>query len=148
MTRQSSWNPCWVVALFTVIFVNRVALVLGAPTRGPDLQTCKKDVLIPPHNIPASCCPPLPKRPIRDFRFEEQTLEMRVRRPAQNVDAAYVEKYNRAYELMRALPNDDPRSFFQQANTHCAYCGFGHKQLGLNVTLEMHGTWLTFPFHR
>lgn len=122
--------------------------VHGAPIMGPDMATCKKRAVVPPHNTVVSCCPPPPTGPIKDFKFEDQTLPMRVRRPAHKVDAAYIEKYNRAYELMRALPRDDPRTFYQQSNTHCAYCGFGFKQLGINVTLEMHGTWLTFPFHR
>lgn len=131
-----------------VLFLSLSYGVFGAPNMGPDMYTCKQNAVVPPHNVHPHCCPPLPARPIKDFSFEDQPFPMRVRRAAHKVDAEYIAKYNKAYELMRALPTDDPRSFHQQANTHCSYCGFGFKQLGINVTLEMHGTWLTFPFHR
>ncbi|KAE8709099.1 Larreatricin hydroxylase [Hibiscus syriacus] len=46
----------------------------------------------------------------------------RVLRAAHLVDDNYVRKYSKAVEFMKALPDDDPRSFTQQANIHCAYC--------------------------
>ncbi|PIN01136.1 Catechol oxidase [Handroanthus impetiginosus] len=50
---------------------------------------------------------------------------------------------------MRALPDDDPRSFAQQANVHCAYCDGAYDQVGFpNLELQVHSSWLFFPFHR
>ncbi|KAJ6314309.1 hypothetical protein OIU78_017890 [Salix suchowensis] len=47
---------------------------------------------------------------------------MRMRRAAHLVDSAYVAKYAKAIAMMKSLPDDDPRSFKNQANVHCAYC--------------------------
>lgn len=50
---------------------------------------------------------------------------------------------------MRALPQDHPWNFIQQSNVHCAYCSGGHVQLGTkNVTIEIHGSWHFFTWHR
>ncbi|MFX6532753.1 tyrosinase family protein [Acinetobacter baumannii] len=74
---------------------------------------------------------------------------MRVRRAAHLVDDAYIAKFKKAVELMRALPEDDPRSFKQQANVHCAYCAGAYNQAGFtNLKLQIHRSWLFFPFHR
>ncbi|CAO2178091.1 unnamed protein product [Urochloa humidicola] len=58
-------------------------------------------------------------------------------------------KYARAVALMKALPRSDPRSFYQQANVHCAYCTGAHRQAGRpNLGVQVHFSWLFFPFHR
>jgi polyphenol oxidase len=50
---------------------------------------------------------------------------------------------------MKALPSNDPRSFTQQANIHCAYCDGAYSQVGFpNLDLQVHNSWLFFPFHR
>ncbi|CAA7404100.1 unnamed protein product [Spirodela intermedia] len=50
---------------------------------------------------------------------------------------------------MKALPADDPRSFAQQANVHCAYCDGAYDQVGFpDLELQVHNSWLFFPFHR
>ncbi|CAN1221834.1 Polyphenol oxidase, chloroplastic [Linum grandiflorum] len=50
---------------------------------------------------------------------------------------------------MKALPDDDPRSFKQQANIHCAYCNGAYIQTGFpDARFEVHSSWLFFPFHR
>ncbi|KAH6754880.1 hypothetical protein C2S53_019616 [Perilla frutescens var. hirtella] len=50
---------------------------------------------------------------------------------------------------MRGLPHDDPRSFRQQANVHCAYCEYAYDQVGFHdLELQIHRSWLFFPFHR
>ncbi|KAF1882056.1 hypothetical protein Lal_00038699 [Lupinus albus] len=50
---------------------------------------------------------------------------------------------------MKALPSDDPRSFYQQANVHCAYCDAAYNQVGYpNLDLQIHNSWLFFPWHR
>lgn len=74
---------------------------------------------------------------------------MRVRPAAHLADEAYIAKFNKAVELMRALPEDDPRSFKQQASVHCAYCDGAYDQVGFpNLELQVHNSWLFFPFHR
>ncbi|KAG8377224.1 hypothetical protein BUALT_Bualt08G0006100 [Buddleja alternifolia] len=74
---------------------------------------------------------------------------MRVRPTAHLADKAYIAKFNKAMEIMRSLPEDDPRSFKQQANVHCAYCDGAYDQAGFpNLELQVHDSWLFFPFHR
>jgi len=51
--------------------------------------------------------------------------------------------------LVKALPESDPRSFYQQANVHCAYCAAAYRQAGRpQLPLQIHYSWLFFPFHR
>ncbi|XP_045789548.1 polyphenol oxidase A1, chloroplastic-like [Trifolium pratense] len=124
---------------------NNNSLAFGAPVPIPDLTKC----VIPPDKSPVSinCCPPF-SADIIDFKLP--TFEkLRVRPAAQLVDDDYFAKYNKALELMRALPDDDPRSFTQQANIHCAYCVDGYVQLGYpNIKLSVHNCWLFLAFHR
>ncbi|CAI9772899.1 unnamed protein product [Fraxinus pennsylvanica] len=50
---------------------------------------------------------------------------------------------------MKGLPSDDPRSFMQQANVHCAYCNLTFEETGHeNVKLQIHNCWLFLPWHR
>ncbi|RZC47958.1 hypothetical protein C5167_040901 [Papaver somniferum] len=122
-------------------------MAMAAPIAPPDLSKCGPANL-PDGALPVNCCPP-PNTEIIDFQVPSQTTPLRIRPAAHLVDEAYIEKYNRAYELMRALPDDDPRSFKQQANVHCAYCDGAYDQAGFpNLDIQVHGSWLFFPFHR
>ncbi|KAK4398239.1 (+)-larreatricin hydroxylase, chloroplastic [Sesamum angolense] len=57
--------------------------------------------------------------------------------------------YNLAIDRMKRLPQDDPRNFLQQANIHCAYCNGAYDQPGQGtMDLQVHESWLFFPFHR
>ncbi|CAJ2663541.1 unnamed protein product [Trifolium pratense] len=132
-------------------FTNNNSLAFGAPVPIPDLTSC----VVPPIelpddmkiiNPPLSCCPPF-SSDIIDFKFPT-FKKLRVRPAAQLVNDDYFAKYNKALELMRALPNDDPRSFYQQANIHCAYCVGGYTQKGYDAELQVHNSWLFLPFHR
>ena len=76
------------------------------------------------------------------------TTKLKVRRPAHLADEAYAEKLALGYSLMKALPDDDPRSFRQQANIHCAYCNTVYNQQLSDQPFQVHGSWLFFPFHR
>ncbi|MCO5602912.1 hypothetical protein L7F22_057052 [Adiantum nelumboides] len=50
---------------------------------------------------------------------------------------------------MKALPDDDPRSFHTQADIHCAFCNFAYRQAGdSSVPLQVHFSWLFLPWHR
>ncbi|WJX92155.1 catechol oxidase [Trifolium repens] len=129
---------------------NNNSLAFGAPVPIPDLTSC----VIPPKGLPEnlkplniSCCPPISSN-IIDYKLP--TFEtLRVRPAAHLVNYDYFAKYDKALKLMRDLPQDDPRSFYQQANIHCAYCVGGYTQLGYPDTqLQVHNSWLFFPFHR
>ncbi|KAI3502663.1 hypothetical protein L1887_30879 [Cichorium endivia] len=65
------------------------------------------------------------------------------------VDNDHITKFQKAIELMKALPDDDPRSFKQQANVHCAYCNGAYNQVSfLGLEFAVHNSWLFLPFHR
>ncbi|KAM3709941.1 hypothetical protein ACJW31_02G212900 [Castanea mollissima] len=120
---------------------------MAAPVTAPDLTKCGKAEL-PAGAKPTNCCPP-PSTNILDFKLPAQNSPLRVRPAAHLADKEYIAKYSKAIELMKALPADDPRSFMQQANVHCAYCDGAHHQVGFpNLELQVHNSWLFFPFHR
>lgn len=120
----------------------------AAPVSAPDITQCGPPDL-PEGVAPTDCCPPSTGEVI-DFQFPSQSGgKLRIHPPAHLVDDEYIAKFNRAVELMRALLDDDPRSFSQQADVHCAYCGYAYDQVGFpGVELQVHTSWLFFPFHR
>ncbi|KAL8467971.1 hypothetical protein ACS0TY_031279 [Phlomoides rotata] len=119
----------------------------AAPISAPDVSKCGPADL-PSGAAPTNCCPP-PTSQIIDFKFPPPPSKLRLRPAAHLVDDAYLAKFNKAVELMRALPDDDPRSFKQQANVHCAYCDGAYDQAGFpDLELQVHNSWLFFPFHR
>ncbi|RZC43713.1 hypothetical protein C5167_036652 [Papaver somniferum] len=122
---------------------------MAAPIGPPDLSECGPAHL-PASAAPINCCPP-PGTKIIDFQLPCSSTPLRVRRAAHLVDDEYVAKYTKAYELMRALLDDDPRSFKQQANIHCAYCDGAYDQSVTGfpkMDIYVHGSWLFLPFHR
>ncbi|KAF5185127.1 Polyphenol oxidase protein [Thalictrum thalictroides] len=122
-------------------------LAMAAPIMPPDLSKCGPPDL-PAGAQPTNCCPPTDIK-IVDFKLPSSSTPMRVRPAAHLVDDEYIAKYSRAIALMKALPDDDPRSFKQQANIHCAYCDGAYDQIGFpNLEVQVHNSWLFFPFHR
>ncbi|KAF5175610.1 Polyphenol oxidase protein [Thalictrum thalictroides] len=122
-------------------------LAMAAPIMPPDLSKCGPPDL-PAGSQPTNCYPPTDLK-IVDFKLPSCSTPMRVRPAAHLVDDKYIAKYSRAIALMKALPDDDPRSFKQQANIHCAYCDGVYDQIGIpNLELQVHESWLFFPFHR
>ncbi|XP_060975094.1 polyphenol oxidase, chloroplastic-like [Cannabis sativa] len=116
------------------------------PIAPPDLSKCGQADL-PAGANPVNCCPPFTST-IIDYKLPKSG-KIRIRPAAHAVDKAYLEKFNKAVELMRALPADDPRNFTQQANIHCAYCDGAYEQVGFpNLDIQVHNSWLFFPFHR
>ncbi|TYJ31781.1 hypothetical protein E1A91_A06G223400v1 [Gossypium mustelinum] len=99
---------------------------MAAPISAPEMEKCgRADV---PQGVPTTdCCPPVSKK-ILDFKPPFSNSPVRVRPAAHLVDDEYIRKYTKAIELMKALPHDDPRSFMQQANVHCAYCEGAYDQ--------------------
>ncbi|MCD9646839.1 hypothetical protein HAX54_037035 [Datura stramonium] len=119
----------------------------AAPVDGPDVTKCGPPDL-PSGAASVNCCPP-PTGNIIDFQLPTPSTTLRIRPAAHSVNSAYIEKFNRAIQLMKQLPDDDPRSFKQQANIHCAYCDGAYDQLGFpNLELQVHSSWLFLPFHR
>ncbi|CAI9087521.1 OLC1v1021602C1 [Oldenlandia corymbosa var. corymbosa] len=118
----------------------------AAPIPGPDVSKCGPADL-PEGAAPTNCCPPSPST-IVDFQLPSSPT-LRIRPAAHLASRDYIAKYNRAIQLMKALPDNDPRSFRQQANVHCAYCDGAYDQAGFpNLELQVHGSWLFLPFHR
>lgn len=121
-------------------------LAFAAPISAPDLTKCGA-ADFPQGVAQINCCPP-PSTKILDFK-PPAVNAMRVRPAAHLVNKDYVDKFNKAIELMKALPDSDPRSFRQQANIHCAYCDGAYDQVGFpDLELQVHDSWLFFPFHR
>ncbi|CAO2823815.1 unnamed protein product [Amaranthus hypochondriacus] len=119
---------------------------LAAPT-APDATQCGPSKL--DNGKPLDCCPPKPSQFVEFKVTKINSNELRIRPAAHLVDDKYLEKYSKALALMKALPETDPRSHIQQANVHCAYCNGGYHQVGLpDLDLQVHGSWLFFPFHR
>ena len=122
------------------------------PIVTPNPTTCNLQLKDPPEftTVPpnVNCCPPTTSTSIIDFTIPEFSCT-RMRRAAHNLDTDYICKYQTAVAAMRNLPDDDPRSWTQQANVHCAYCNGGYDQSGNpSQYIQVHGCWLFFPFHR
>ncbi|KAG8078187.1 hypothetical protein GUJ93_ZPchr0007g5030 [Zizania palustris] len=114
-----------------------------------DLLHCGKPTLPANALPPYQCCPPMPTSDPVDFRLPDPSEPLRTRRPAHVAGADYMAKYERAIALMKALPRSDPRSFYQQANVHCAYCTGAYRQVGYpELSVQIHFSWFFFPFHR
>ncbi|KAJ8428988.1 hypothetical protein Cgig2_027717 [Carnegiea gigantea] len=119
----------------------------AAPIATPELGSCELPTDLPPGVQEFNCCPPTAK--IVDFKLPPIPNTLRVRPAAQLVNKEYVEKFSKAIALMKALPTNDPRNFIQQANVHCAYCNGAYTQVGFpDLDLQVHASWLFFPFHR
>ncbi|KAJ0836553.1 putative catechol oxidase [Helianthus annuus] len=122
------------------------SLAFADPIMAPDITKCGAADL--PQGVkPITCCPPVAKS-IIDFK-PPPVSTTRIRPAAHLVNKDYIAKFNKAIELMKALPDDDPRSFKQQAAVHCAYCDGAYDQVGFpDLELQVHGSWLFLPFHR
>lgn len=133
-------SAMWVMSCYIIIATQVEAL----PFPAPNLQNCR--------SAEGCCTPPLSDR-IQKFQFQS-ALPLRIRPAAHLVDDAYIAKYQRAMELMRALPDTDGRSFLNQYKLHCAYCNnnlyFDPEENGGKTThpLEIHRSWLFYPWHR
>ncbi|KAL3678609.1 hypothetical protein R1sor_021565 [Riccia sorocarpa] len=98
------------------------------------------------------CCPPTPKNPVVNFKplLDNSSRKLRIRRALQCLDeeelGVYKEKLERAYNLLAALPGNDPRTLENQAIVHCA-CGTGALPND-GGRLDVHNGWLFQPWHR
>ncbi|OVA07050.1 Tyrosinase [Macleaya cordata] len=114
----------------------------------PNLSTCHQSVGYTGHLV--YCCPPKPEseEPFIDFQLPDPPSTLRVRRPVHLIDDEFIAKYNKAITIMKSLPYDDPRNFMRQANMHCIYCTGAYNQKYSNSLLNIHKSWLFFPWHR
>ncbi|KAL5058439.1 hypothetical protein RYX36_030043 [Vicia faba] len=111
---------------------------------------------LPSHAITGNnCCPPMQSSyKFKEFDFQDygasSNFPLRVRKPCHLIDQEFIAKFERGIALMKALPRDDPRSFYQQSKVHCAYCnGAYHQQYPFeNLKIDIHRSWFFFPFHR
>ncbi|XP_073279754.1 polyphenol oxidase I, chloroplastic-like [Primulina huaijiensis] len=118
------------------------------PVQAPQLDKCGTATDLNTHQkLDVNCCPPI-SQSIVDYKIPP-IFQMKTRPSAHRVSPEYIFKYNLAVDRMKHLPADDPRSFMQQANIHCAYCNGAYDQPGQGtLDLQVHNSWLFFPFHR
>ncbi|KAI3769411.1 hypothetical protein L6452_00513 [Arctium lappa] len=139
----------------TVNFTNSIPSALAEPITSPNISSSCKTAAMGIGNMKdavrtRACCPPGKDKPIKTFVFpKEKTVKMRW--PAHRGTPENIEKYKKAIQAMRDLPDDHPHSFIQQAKIHCAYCNGGYTQVenGFpDIDIQIHNSWLFFPFHR
>ncbi|EYU26236.1 hypothetical protein ABFS82_08G199400 [Erythranthe guttata] len=120
----------------------------AAPITSPDISKCTTGTNLNTQKpLDINCCPPQSAE-IIDYQLPPVT-QMRYRPAAHLAGKEYYAKFEKAVALMKALPADDPRSFMQQANVHCAYCNLTYPQTGdPKLKLQIHNCWHFFPWHR
>ncbi|XP_073154703.1 polyphenol oxidase I, chloroplastic-like [Henckelia pumila] len=118
------------------------------PIQSPQLDKCGAATnLNTGKQLDINCCPPTSETVV-DYKIPP-FLRTKTRPAAHRVSPEYIFKYNLAVDRMKRLPADDPRNFMQQANIHCAYCNGAYDQPGQGtLDLQVHNSWLFFPFHR
>nr|AGT28745.1 aurone synthase [Coreopsis grandiflora] len=144
--------------LYTATNLTSLPTALAAPVTTPDITSICKDAKDGTTKIDAAirtrkCCPPSLGKAIKDYVIPSERI-VRKRWPAHQGTKKQVDDYINAIAAMRALPDDDPHSFASQAKIHCAYCNGAYNQEGVldkdgnPVPLQIHNSWLFFPFHR
>ncbi|OEL26462.1 Polyphenol oxidase, chloroplastic [Dichanthelium oligosanthes] len=119
------------------------------PVATPDISTCGPADLPPSANVLTCCPPPSNALPVAFDTPDAASSPLRTRPAAHSVTADYVAKFNAGIAAMKALPAGDPRSFAAQASVHCAYCDGSYSPDGFpGMELQVHNSWLFFPFHR
>nr|XP_043620652.1 polyphenol oxidase I, chloroplastic-like [Erigeron canadensis] len=141
--------------LCTAANLSNLSSALADPITAPDITSICKDAT---SNIKLEgairtekCCPPSLGKTIKPFVFPKGGEKVRMRWPAHKGTKEQVEKYKQAIAAMRALPDEHPHSFKQQASIHCAYCNGGYTQVDSgfpDIDIQIHNSWLFFPFHR
>ncbi|XP_023738685.1 polyphenol oxidase I, chloroplastic [Lactuca sativa] len=140
--------------LYTTTNLNTLPPVFANPIKAPSFVPGCTDSL---WNLDfesgvrtGACCPPAAKELEMDYKFPT-TGETRIRQPVHRASPEYIQKFKDAMQKMKALPDDDPCSFKNQAKVHCAYCNNSYTQMASGYpekVLQVHYSWLFFPFHR
>lgn len=137
------------LAMAAMVFLQLCFVARADPILAPELKYCHLPIGLPDEEIAFDCCAPNWDQPAIDFQINETAQDnLKIRKPAHALDDDYAAKVNLAYSLMKALPHEDPRSFGQQANIHCAYCSATYQQGNSSTPLQVHDSWLFFSFHR
>ncbi|CAA0808741.1 Unknown protein [Striga hermonthica] len=122
---------------------------LASPITSPDLSKCFTGTNFNTKQpLDITCC--LSNcSDATDYKLPPVT-KMRVRPAAHLAGKDYFAKYEEALSRMKSLPDDDPRSFMQQAKIHCAYCNLVYPQTGgaPDLRLQIHNSWHFLPWHR
>ncbi|KAG0566489.1 hypothetical protein KC19_7G067800 [Ceratodon purpureus] len=127
-----------VVSMTSLVFVAEATLPIPAPNIPEQCNSIQ------------NCCMPSPytgTAGIRLFEFEPNQ-PWRTRRPAHLLSQFELDRLERAYDLLRALPDSDPRSLLNQKNLHCLYCNNALYYPGQKYPLEIHNGWYFLPWHR
>jgi polyphenol oxidase len=127
-----------ILALTTCMMV---VVDANLPIPAPDLPTqC---------NSLERCCMPTPYKGKPAYNFElEKITKFKVRRPVHLLTKKETARLEKAYALLRALPDSDPRSLLNQKNIHCLYCDDALYYPGQDYPLEIHNGWFFLPWHR
>lgn len=145
----------WVGILYHLALAAILSLALvrseGAAVPAPDLRLCREKA-----DAPEPCCvksPGLSTDSMKRLDLSAVPKTMRLRRPAHLLSASEWEQLNLAYERMRALSDDDPRSMEGQRKTHCSYCTPSLPWPWVDPTtqnetalLDVHASWLFLPW--
>ncbi|KAI7757357.1 hypothetical protein M8C21_014171 [Ambrosia artemisiifolia] len=101
-------------------------------------------------NTLINCCPPKLQKTIKPFVFPTENT-VRMRWSAHKGTPEQMKKFKTAIQAMKDLPHDHPHSFASQAKIHCAYCNGAYTEVNSgfpDTRIEIHNSWLFFPFHR
>ncbi|KAI7757355.1 hypothetical protein M8C21_014169, partial [Ambrosia artemisiifolia] len=121
----------------------------GGPIITPDITAHCEDVDRGDNTL-INCCPPNLQKTIKPFVFPTENT-VRMRWPAHKGTPEQMKKFETAIQAMKDLPHDHPHSFASQAKIHCAYCNGAYTEFDSgfpNIRIEIHNSWLFFPFHR
>ncbi|CAM6083504.1 unnamed protein product [Calypogeia fissa] len=138
--------------LLLVLCLPIATVIKAAPILGPDLNTCAPII---PHGKTSeadvvSCCLPDTLIPPQRFEFPDPARQaIRIRQGVHKVNDELLTKYERGMQLMRALPDYDPRSWHAQSNLLCSY-GAAYQQFNSSppTPFDVQSNWFALPFHR
>jgi len=141
MAALSSSAMKWIALLVMSMTLVVIVSAKGGPIPAPNLPTQCNSI--------EKCCMPTPYvgAPIYQFQYESN-LPMRTRLAAHTVSKDYIAKIEKAYSIIRALPDTDPRSLLNQMKLHCLYCDHALFYPGQKYALAVHNSWLFLPWHR
>ncbi|KAI3898923.1 hypothetical protein MKW92_044657 [Papaver armeniacum] len=119
----------------------------GTPLQPFDSTTCH-DAIDDETEEVVKCCPPYKTANMVDFTPPSPRDPLRIRKPAHKYNSDDIAKFEAAIAKMKALPDNHPWSFKQQAAIHCTYCNGAFYQLNTTIELQIHQSWFFLPWHR